>query len=107
MAENERRAFFTEDELSGMDGMLLETNSEIMKKAGEICEILGKRDSAFSSLRKAYRLTEDTLKEREDQLEREGREKQEWMNKCNALQGKNKILEDAKGNLEQIRNTAG
>ncbi len=107
MAENERRTFFTEDELSGMDGMLLETNSEIMKKAGEICGILGKRDSAFSSLRKAYRLTEETLKEKEDQLEKEEREKQEWMDKCNALQEKNRILEEAKGSLETKLNALG
>ena len=65
----EKGRFYAEDEFRDMDGMLLETNSEIMKKAGEIWEILGKRDHAVSSLRKAYSLVVEALSENDDELQ--------------------------------------
>lgn len=114
MTEKERGIFFTEEEFRNMDGVLLETNSEIMKKAGEICEILGKRDDAFSSLRKAYCLAVEALKEKDTDLqdkgeilEREAQEKQAWIDKCGALREENRTLEEEKRNLEEKLDAAG
>ena len=108
MAEKEKDTFFTDEEFRNMDGMLLETNREIMKKAGEICECLGKRDNAVSNLRKAYCQAAEALKEKDadlqdkgDMLEREVQEKQAWIDKCEALQEKNRMLEDEKRSLEE------
>ena len=111
----EKGRFYAEDEFRDMDGMLLETNSEIMKKAGEIWEILGKRDHAVSSLRKAYSLVVEALKEKDEELqmkktllEKEEQEKQGWIDKYRVLQEQNKTLEEklngAKQEKEMLQN---
>jgi len=61
--------FLADGELLEMDGILLKTNEEIIKKAGEISEILRVKDSLIQKLRSAYLSAVAALKEKDASLE--------------------------------------
>ena len=56
-----------------LDGVLLKTNEEVIKKAGEISEILRIKDDLVRKLRGAYLLAAKALKEKDALLEEKGK----------------------------------
>lgn len=65
--------FLTDGEILELDGVLLKTNEEVIKKAGEISEILRTKDDLVRKLRDAYLSAAKALKEKDALLEEKGR----------------------------------
>lgn len=108
----ESEQFLTEEEILEIDGKLIKIDEVIMKKIGEIFELLGNNRNINSRLREAYHLAvtkltekEKDLKDKINILKKEEEEKKILIDKCNSLQQKYADLE--KKNKELIAELDG
>lgn len=96
--------FLTEGEILELDGVLLKTNEEVIKKAGEISEILRIKDDLVRKLRGAYLLAAKALKEKDALLEEKGKKLSEEVQTRWSLKSAYDLLQQKYAKLETDHN---